>query len=108
MFSDFKAAFLGPWSRCHACIHAGILTDAEKVRLFRPGVVFVELPKAIRVHSPSPAADLLHRHPAEEALEAWVAAFVDYIAKRRSMGNALRSVVESERQIRPGAIDADK
>lgn len=42
------------------------------------------------------AAELLETQPADAALEGWVAAFVNYIAKRRSMGDALRSAVASD------------
>lgn len=39
------------------------------------------------------AADLLSSRPADEALSAWAERFADYIATKRSMGEALRTAV---------------
>jgi AcrR family transcriptional regulator len=41
------------------------------------------------------AADLLESQPADEALRAWADRFADYIATKRSMGDALRTAVSS-------------
>ena len=42
------------------------------------------------------AADLLESQPADEALRAWAERFADYIATKRSMGNALRTAAASD------------
>ena len=39
------------------------------------------------------AGDLLRSRPADEALRAWAERFADYIATKRSMGDALRTAV---------------
>ena len=41
------------------------------------------------------AADLLSSRPADEALRAWAVRFANYIAAKRSMGDALRTAVSS-------------
>src|SRR5690349_12269794 len=41
------------------------------------------------------AGDLLASRPADEALAAWARRFADYIAAKRSMGEALRTAVSS-------------
>jgi AcrR family transcriptional regulator len=42
------------------------------------------------------AADLLVRLPADHALRVWAERFADYIATKRSMGDALRSAAASD------------
>jgi AcrR family transcriptional regulator len=42
------------------------------------------------------AADLLASLPADEALRAWMNRFADYMATKRSMGNALRAAASSD------------
>ena len=42
------------------------------------------------------AEDLLASHPADEALRLWAERFADYIATKRSMGDALRSAAASD------------
>jgi AcrR family transcriptional regulator len=42
------------------------------------------------------AKDLLAAQPADEALRAWADRFVDYIATKRTMGNALRSAAAND------------
>ena len=42
------------------------------------------------------AADLLAALPADEALRAWMNRFADYMATKRSMGNALRAAASSD------------
>jgi AcrR family transcriptional regulator len=42
------------------------------------------------------AGELLADRPAAEALRAWAERFADYIATKRSMGNALRSAAASD------------
>jgi AcrR family transcriptional regulator len=42
------------------------------------------------------ATDLVSSRPADEALRAWAARFTDYVATKRSMGAALRTVVSSD------------
>jgi AcrR family transcriptional regulator len=42
------------------------------------------------------AADLLAAYPADQALRAWAERFADYIATKRSMGNALHSAAGSD------------
>jgi len=41
------------------------------------------------------AGDLLDSQPADEALSRWLERFADYIAAKRSMGDALRTAVSS-------------
>jgi AcrR family transcriptional regulator len=41
------------------------------------------------------ASELLGAQPADEALRAWAERFADYVARKRSMGDALRSAVSS-------------
>src|SRR5436309_2444949 len=42
------------------------------------------------------AAELLEALPADQALRAWTERFADYIATKRSMGEALRSAAGSD------------
>jgi hypothetical protein len=56
----------------------------------------VHVDAAPKPTSPSAAADLLAAQPADEALRALTERFADYIATKRSMGNALRSAAASD------------
>jgi len=45
------------------------------------------------------AAELLADHPPDMALELWMDRYVDYVAAKRGMGDALRAIIESGNDI---------
>jgi AcrR family transcriptional regulator len=45
------------------------------------------------------AAELLAAHPPDVALELWMDRYVDYVAAKRGMGDALRAIIESGNDI---------
>lgn len=46
------------------------------------------------------AGDLLHQRPAIEALRVWMERFLDYLAAKRSMAEALRVVLTADNDLR--------
>jgi AcrR family transcriptional regulator len=45
------------------------------------------------------ATELLAEHPADVALERWMERYVDYVAAKRGMSDALRAIIESGNDI---------